>query len=289
LLLFAPWGVGETLQEKRKARWFESSPRRSKIFVEGGTTTGGKLLRPFAYEVLALTLFISAAMPILEANGASSVYRTENRTPPPSFEPVTVRIPVVLFNRNSQEGLPFRQPNTGDILHETLTVRYDPSGSGASVTLTPNPGQMIEKSLHLALLAAAQAVGYPSQYVHVDLVYPPDPLLRRPIITGDGLSGGGIYAVAIAAALLGDTLQPDVCMTGTIQPDLTIGRIGGVEGKLTGCKYAKAKDMIIPAGQLSMQLDLDARSAEIRVHEVDTLAEAYAVATGQPLRRVGRQ
>ncbi|HZC81118.1 MAG TPA: S16 family serine protease, partial [Nitrospiraceae bacterium] len=169
---------------------------------------------------------------------------------------------------------------------ETLTVRYAPTGQGASVTLTPNPGKMVEGSLQQALLAAAQAVGYPSQNVRVELVYPLDPVLRRPIITGDGPSGGGIYAVAIAAALLGDTLRPNICMTGTIQPDLTIGPIGGAEGKLTGCKYAKATDMILPDGQLSMQLNLDARSADVRVHEIHTLAEAYEVATGQPLRRV---
>jgi hypothetical protein len=254
--------------------------------LEDGTNTRGKLVSPFASWVLAFTLIASATMPVLNANGEGDVSRTANSTPPHSFEPVTVRVPVLFFNRNSQEGLPFRQLNTGDTLQETMTVRYDPTGSGASVTLTPNPGQMVESSLRLALLAAAQAVGYPSQYVHVDLVYPLDPLLRRPIIAGDGPSGGGIYAVAIAAALLGDTLQPNVCMTGTIQSDLTIGPIGGIEGKLTGCKLAKATDMIIPAGQLSMQLDLDARSAEIRVHEVHTLAEAYVLATGQPLRRV---
>lgn len=256
--------------------------------IVGGTGTAGRSLRTFAYGALALPLFISAALPALAADGASAVYLAENKTPPRAFEPVTVRLPVLLFNLNSQEGLPFRQPNTGDILHETITVRHDPGGLGARVTLTPNPGKMVEGSLLSALLAAARAVGYPAQYLRVDLAYPLNPFLRRPVITGDGPSGGGIYAVAIAAALLGDTLQPHVCMTGTIQPDLTIGRIGGVEGKLTGCKYAKARDMIIPYGQLSMQLDLDARSAEIRLHEVRTLGEAYTIVTGQPLRSVSR-
>ncbi|HZC80281.1 MAG TPA: hypothetical protein VE222_00945, partial [Nitrospiraceae bacterium] len=86
--------------------------------MAGGTTTVGRSVAPFAYWVLALTLIISATMPALNVNGEGSVHRAENRTPPRSFEPVTVRIPVILFNQNSQEGRLFRQLNTGDILYE---------------------------------------------------------------------------------------------------------------------------------------------------------------------------
>src|ERR1700752_5387820 len=63
--------------------------------IEDSTNTKGKLMSPFASWVLAFTLIATATMPVLNANGEGDVSRTENSTPPHSFEPVTVRVQVL--------------------------------------------------------------------------------------------------------------------------------------------------------------------------------------------------
>jgi predicted S18 family serine protease len=135
------------------------------------------------------------------------------------------------------------------------------------------------ESFQTAVLAAAQAVGYPAEYIEANIN-----VLRAPSGAIDGPSASGIFAVSIAAAILGDTLRSEVCMTGTIAPDLAIGAVGRVTEKIVGCAEAKAQEMIIPRGLDSFELTTKALGYNITVTEVSTLAEAYERVTGKPLR-----
>ncbi len=55
-------------------------------------------------------------------------------------------------------------------------------------------------------------------------------------VTGriDGPSAGGAMTVGVLAAFRGDELDPNVVMTGTINPDGTIGPVGGIPQKVEG-------------------------------------------------------
>ncbi len=108
----------------------------------------------------------------------------------------------------------------------------------------------------------------------------------------DGPSAGGLMTSAVVAALLGDAIEKDVTMTGTINPDGTIGPVGGIAQKIDGVKKAKKTRMLIPAGlryesdaATGNEVDLveKGRAAGIKVIEVGTIYEAYKELTGKEI------
>ena len=108
----------------------------------------------------------------------------------------------------------------------------------------------------------------------------------------DGPSAGALTTIGVLSALLGDTPRDDVTMTGTINPDGTIGPVGGISHKLEGAKAAGKKIVLIPAGQrydydenLKKQVDLVKKGKKLRldVRLVTNIFDAYQIFTGKPL------
>ena len=108
----------------------------------------------------------------------------------------------------------------------------------------------------------------------------------------DGPSAGGLLTTALLAALLGDTVRPDATMTGIINPDGTIGPVGGIPHKIDGAAARGKKLVLVPYGQrfdvdikLKRPVDLveRGRARGVEVREVRHLAEVYAALTGRPL------
>jgi hypothetical protein len=108
----------------------------------------------------------------------------------------------------------------------------------------------------------------------------------------DGPSAGGLLTTALLAALLGDTVRPDATMTGIINPDGTIGPVGGIPHKIDGAAARGKKLVLVPYGQrydvdikLKRPVDLveRGRAHGVEVREVRHLAEVYATLTGRPL------
>ncbi len=114
-------------------------------------------------------------------------------------------------------------------------------------------------------------------------------------VTGkiDGPSAGGLMTVAVLALTRGDALKPDITMTGTINPDGTIGPVGGIPYKVDGVVDAKKKRMLIPTGQRNSSdtqgnlVDIveAGRKKGIEVSEVKDVYEAYKAFTGKDLPR----
>ncbi len=67
----------------------------------------------------------------------------------------------------------------------------------------------------------------------------------------EGPSAGAALTIATIAALENKTLNPNVMMTGTINPDGTIGRVGGILEKVKAAKEAGATIFLVPEGQSS--------------------------------------
>ncbi|MEZ4521592.1 MAG: S16 family serine protease [Thermomicrobiales bacterium] len=65
----------------------------------------------------------------------------------------------------------------------------------------------------------------------------------------DGPSAGALMTVAVLAGLLGDQIDPTMTMTGTINPDGTIGPVGGIPHKIVGAAEAGKTTVLVPAGQ----------------------------------------
>ncbi|MFH0889953.1 MAG: S16 family serine protease [Candidatus Aenigmatarchaeota archaeon] len=65
----------------------------------------------------------------------------------------------------------------------------------------------------------------------------------------EGPSAGAALTIATIAALKNKKLRPDVMITGTINPDGSIGEIGDVFSKAQAAKAVNATTLLVPIGQ----------------------------------------
>jgi len=112
----------------------------------------------------------------------------------------------------------------------------------------------------------------------------------------DGPSAGGAITVAIIAAIENKTLNQTVYMTGTINPDGTIGPVGAVLEKALAAAQKGATTFLVPRGQrvatvwkeytvgffvvryaekVNVQEYLKEEGYNVKVVEVGTVKEAY--------------
>ncbi len=91
-----------------------------------------------------------------------------------------------------------------------------------------------------------------------------------------GPSAGLIFSLAVY-----DTLTPgsltggtDVAGTGTIDPNGSIGPIGGIQQKIVAAADAGAKVFLVPAGNCDAALGADVRDDEIRLVRTATMHQA---------------
>lgn len=110
----------------------------------------------------------------------------------------------------------------------------------------------------------------------------------------DGPSAGAITTIGVLAALRGDTVRSDVAMTGTINPDGTIGPVGGIPQKIDGAAAGGMKLVLVPYGMrtdwdahLKQTVDLVERGEDqgVEVKLVGDIYTAYHLATGSKLPR----
>ncbi len=110
----------------------------------------------------------------------------------------------------------------------------------------------------------------------------------------DGPSAGALMTIATVAALMGDRLDSTVTMTGTINPDYTIGPVGGIPQKLEGAANAGKTTVLVPLGErydrdgvTGEMVDLVERGTELglTVREVADIYEAYPYFTGKEIPR----
>lgn len=106
----------------------------------------------------------------------------------------------------------------------------------------------------------------------------------------DGPSAGGLMATAMFATIAGYSLDSEMTMTGTINPDGSIGMVSGIPAKIRAAKAAGMKTVLIPKGA---RLSIDPKTGEdvdviaegkklgIKVIEVSSLLESFAHFTGK--------
>ena len=99
---------------------------------------------------------------------------------------------------------------------------------------------------------------------------------NSPIIGGP--SAGGTMTVGIIAALEGWKLNPKVMMTGMINPDGTIGPVGGIVEKASAAHQAGAELFLIPEGQRIQYVQKTNRTEIGGVVEIHSTTEKVDVA-----------
>lgn len=116
-------------------------------------------------------------------------------------------------------------------------------------------------------------------------------------ITGpiDGPSAGAILTVGTLAAIRGRSLDPTVTMTGTVSPDGSIGRIGGVGTKIKAAADSNFGTVLLPTDNLFFRNLKGERvdavdygsSLGVVVRGVDSIADAYRIFTGDSISAEG--
>jgi len=110
----------------------------------------------------------------------------------------------------------------------------------------------------------------------------------------DGPSAGALMTVGVLSAIHGDTIDTGISMTGTINPDGSIGAVSNIPAKVRGAASHGLHTVLIPDG-LRLGLDLHGpdvvelgQSLGVDVREVGDVSEAYEAMTGRSLHGAER-
>jgi hypothetical protein len=168
-----------------------------------------------------------------------------------------------------------------------FTVRVSSNRAGdAAVGLIEqvlgSAGDMWKSSAWIAAVAASNA----SNHLLTDHEF----LLKvRGFI--DGPSAGMLMATTMLALINQDPIRPGVTITGTVNPDGTIGPVSGVKEKLEGAQKAGIKELGYPmiddgdGGQIFKDLEQLGNARGIRTVPIPDIYAAYEFLTGRKLGR----
>ncbi|KAF0214561.1 MAG: hypothetical protein FD167_5254 [bacterium] len=138
-------------------------------------------------------------------------------------------------------------------------------GSGSILVNVKNVdlGQQAQDSIRTAAIVAGSFSGISivSKDIAVTFVHE-----GAEVVTIDGGSGGAALTVGMIAALENITLNTKVLITGTIESNQTIGKVGSVTNKAIAAKGFGAATFLVPKGQL-------VNVTGVEIVEVATLSE----------------
>ncbi|AEH24819.1 S16 family serine protease [Pyrococcus yayanosii] len=137
------------------------------------------------------------------------------------------------------------QTSTGELVGvpTEFVITVAPGSGHVYVETWPLTQVDMQASARLAAEVAGRVLGVNMSQYDVFIQVRAD----SPIIGGP--SAGGTMTVGIIAALMGWDIRKDVMMTGMINPDGSIGPVGGILEKASAAHQAGAKVFLIPEGQ----------------------------------------
>ncbi len=174
------------------------------------------------------------------------------------------------------------------VTHGSVLVQPNKTGTAASIVVDVK-GAPPQSAVNKRWLSTAWASALTSSSAARQSI-----LAHRFVLKADAdVDDASLMAsAAFLAQLRGDVLKPDVAITGSINPDGTVGPVVNLPQKLAAAAAAKKTVLVVPAGQRSV---VDARTNEavdlvtagealgVRVVEVATLRDAYRELTGVAL------
>jgi uncharacterized protein len=133
----------------------------------------------------------------------------------------------------------------GTILKISVEIR---DGTGLVLVNTAIPtGVDFQSSAHTAVMVAQNVTGV--DLSTKDVIFSVSSGNNQDLQAVDGGSAGGAMTVLLISELLGKQINSQVLMTGTIQPDGTIGPIGEADVKADAAGKFGAKIFLVPQGQ----------------------------------------
>ena len=179
---------------------------------------------------------ITEASPVVITSPVAPTSTTEPATPTPEVASGPVEVDALWFASDGQSvmgGTSHVKVNLAEKAGGDLRVGFFESEVGGS-------GPQWRAAGWMAVITASMLLSKdPSQYE-----FSFDVAGRI-----DGPSAGALMTSAVLAAYLGDEIDPTVTMTGTINPDGTIGPVGGIPHKIEGAAAAGKTTVLVPGGQ----------------------------------------
>lgn len=183
-------------------------------------------------------------IPILENQSSVKATPNINNTALRSISAVAVR-PVL-----ESDGFFETTTYVGTILKITVEIR---DGTGLVLVNTAIPtGVDFQTSARTAVMIS-------QEYTNIDLskkdvIFSISSEKQQELQAVDGGSAGGAMTVLLISEISGKPINSTVLMTGTIQDDGTIGRIGGAAEKADAAGKYGAKTFLVPTGQAITQV-----------------------------------
>ncbi len=138
----------------------------------------------------------------------------------------------------------------GTVLKITVEIR---DGTGLVLANTAIPtGVDFQTSARTAVMAAQKYTNF--DLSKKDVIFSISSEKQQELQAVDGGSAGGAMTVLLVSDISGKPINSKVLMTGTIQDDGTIGKIGGAAEKADAAGKYGAKIFLVPAGQAITQV-----------------------------------
>jgi len=176
-------------------------------------------------------------------------------------------------------------------------IKLVPGSGRVFVSTNPKIGIDLQRAAEVAYNVALKYAGIKGSYDVMIVI-----TANVTVNVVDGPSAGGALAVLITALLTNKTIRKDVVMTGVIEPDGSIGPVGGIYEKAVAAAKYGAKVFLVPKGQskvyvlkpevikvfpglkivkykrveVDLEEELRKQGYDISIYEVSTLQEALA-------------
>lgn len=235
--------------------------------------------RHLARPLLVVTAFLLCACPG-PSNGGQN-----NTTPPPPPPPTGNYVaPLLQAERTVRIGaLYYRRGGGGGV--STVKIRVGPNADklpevGVLEQWTGGTGGQMKSSVWVAAFMASTALGR-------ELIDYRFSASTRGFV--DGPSAGALFTAAMMAAITGAPVNPKATMTGTVNPDGSVGPVGGIAEKYKGALKLGYKVLGYPLGQKVQKdhqgnlVDLEelAENGGAKAYPIATVYDAYRLLTGQ--------
>lgn len=227
-----------------------------------------------------------------------SLTAVSNRAQPPEDLPIVPsfkgpRVRQIYWPFSTASSLRGKEVQRGGLVTAGLEVGPNESNS-VRVSIQErgidNVGQQLRASLWMASFLAASSLDLPLTYASFSFA----PGTIAGVYNMDGYSAGASSTAGMMAALLDRKVRDDVTMTGSVNPDGTVGPVGGLRQKLLAAVREQKKEFGIPAGQY-YEWDPKSHRMEdlreladkhsIKLVEIKDVGDAYRLLTGRVLRR----
>jgi len=191
-----------------------------------------------------LFVILSVIIFVILAYGFLSLIFTESRVLPIAFINTSKEIPILNITKQTAEIKIPAVDNEGNGVVTVLKVDSIPGEGGVLV----NINQLLfwvdtQYSIRTAKKVAGDFTGM--DLSDIDLIY----TIETNASVIEGPSAGAAIAIATVAVLGNKTINPNTMITGTINPDSSIGQVGAIVTKAKAAKDINATLFLVPHGQ----------------------------------------